>query len=724
MAKRGCEGRRVTSPEGPCGAEARSTRLDRVGLTWKHALVAAVMCGLPSCGDDDTSPGEPPDEDPPSDEGCAPGTTPVGEGECEPAGLPADMPCAPGERQHGDGCRAAGMEPEDCEEGFEHDGQRRCEAVLPAESCAEGTMAVPGDPNCREVAPCGSGTWGDIVTDASTQHVDASYVLGDSDGTVGKPWPTIQQGVDAANANGLVAVAAGVYLEDVSIDTPVRIEGRCPSMVAIEGQAAAAVVALEEGSDGSRVARLSISGPWRGIRVSSQDVELEALWVHDQGNTGLSVLPGGSASVEASLFERNATANVLADASAMTIDSCVLRDARSDSDGWGEGLIAEGGATLLLQRSVVETSFDVGVRVQFSSADLEGTLIRDNRGRGVRIRGGPGSSIIGSVVHDNGMHADDLGSGIYIRETQATVERTVVRSNHGIAGVFVGAQENDQPGNPADVDLDDSVIEGNESAGIYVHYSTLRGAGLRVRDQVPHPDDGYGFGVYVWDSEVSLLGTAVERNRFAGVVVIGELAEAELTLEDSVVSDTGRAPSIDASLGILANAYPAPTSVSLLRSRVENNGGPGLAADGAAASLSLVQSEVAESQVAGILMTGATGSLERTLVRDTMPNDAQLFGDGIVAAVHETGAPATLRVVDSRIEASSRAALAVFGSELEYGGTALSCQAFDIVGEQAGGVASSVKPLERNGCGCPEVSAECLLESPGLSPPQPVEAIP
>src|SRR5690349_3224518 len=133
-----------------------------------------IGCGAPpAAGPKDAGP---PDSAP-DDPACGPGETLLDDGRCQPAGLPLDMPpCAPGEAQLEDGtCQKAGIPPDACGEGFMPDGNDGCEAILPDEPCPKGLMAVPGMTQCEEVAPCGSGTWGDIPVEPSTQYVDQSY---------------------------------------------------------------------------------------------------------------------------------------------------------------------------------------------------------------------------------------------------------------------------------------------------------------------------------------------------------------------------------------------------------------------------------------------------------------------------------------------------------------------------------------------------------------------
>lgn len=165
--------------------------------------------GLPDAG--------PPDAGP---QPCAAGELARDDGTCQPAGLPPEMRCPPGELPLDNGtCQKAGVPPSDCAAGFLPDGKDGCEPILPPNPCAVGEMAIPGDTECHEVAPCGSDTWGDIPVEANTQFVDQAYSGGNSNGTQADPWITIQEAVDAAAPGAIVAVAAGSYEQDVWIQS-------------------------------------------------------------------------------------------------------------------------------------------------------------------------------------------------------------------------------------------------------------------------------------------------------------------------------------------------------------------------------------------------------------------------------------------------------------------------------------------------------------------------
>jgi len=182
--------------------------------------------------------------------------------------------CAPGERPFDGGrCQPAGVPPESCGEGFQPDGAAGCDPILPPAPCPAGKMAIPGETACREIAPCAAGTWGDIPVDDKTQYVDATYAGMDSDGTKDKPWTTIADAVTAAaEANTLIAIAAGTYAEDIRVTSPpVRFWGVCPGLAEVVGSTAGiATFDIRNGGSATEIHALSITGAEVGIFPSSR----------------------------------------------------------------------------------------------------------------------------------------------------------------------------------------------------------------------------------------------------------------------------------------------------------------------------------------------------------------------------------------------------------------------------------------------------------------------
>src|SRR5262245_51940869 len=74
---------------------------------------------------------------------------------------PASPGCVAGQTKADDGtCLDAGVPASECGAGFRSDDAGGCSPVLPNGPCPQGQMAVPGETQCRDVAPCEPGTWG------------------------------------------------------------------------------------------------------------------------------------------------------------------------------------------------------------------------------------------------------------------------------------------------------------------------------------------------------------------------------------------------------------------------------------------------------------------------------------------------------------------------------------------------------------------------------------
>src|SRR5262245_40627524 len=106
---------------------------------------ACLVVALLGCGSDsEPAHGKPPPHDAPA--GCEPGEVELDGGACS---------------------FVAGIDPNQCGEGFAAQGERSCVEVMPPDRCSPGQMAIPGEMACHPVAQCGAAPYGDIPVDAS-----------------------------------------------------------------------------------------------------------------------------------------------------------------------------------------------------------------------------------------------------------------------------------------------------------------------------------------------------------------------------------------------------------------------------------------------------------------------------------------------------------------------------------------------------------------------------
>ena len=649
--------------------------------------------------------------------GCLAGEWRRDDGSCLRAGLPPDMPCPPGEWLRDDGsCIPAGVPPDGCGEGFVHDGDRGCEPILPAEPCTSGLMAVPGDRSCREVAPCAAGKWGDIPVEPDTEYVDANYAGMDSDGSALKPWPSIQAAVDAALPGAIVAIAAGSYLEDVTVrGKPARLWGVCPALVEVVGTGTelAAVNFLEDAA-GSEVQRLAIRGDAFGVITGdSLDVLIERVWVHDVASRGIDVesyFPT-SATIRASLVERSVGAGLVVFGSPVTVEESVVRDVQLDLVNrlLGRGVsiqpstLGETPATLLMRRSLIERNHQAGVYAEGTDVTIEGSVVRETRddGEGVagrdvvaQVRPTTGAPTT-LVLHTSLIERSEDGS-MFLSGSHGTVEASVVRDTLLSRGI--SAQRSQATGAPSTLLLRTSLIERTGEMGIFVDGSEATIEASVVRDTQLDALGDSGRGVNVQPREgapatLMMRTSLVETSRELGVFIAGSQATVEATL----VRDTQPDGHGHSGQGMSVQSNPATAEPSTFLMRA-----------------SLIE----QSREVGLYLEGSVATLESCLIRDSATNTEGLHGDGIV--VMSDPAPATATILATRIERSARAGISAHGAHAAVGGSALLCQTFDLDYETYRTRVAKLEDLGGNVCGCPEATGDCHAVSTGLQAPPPL----
>ncbi|MEZ4301060.1 MAG: right-handed parallel beta-helix repeat-containing protein [Polyangiaceae bacterium] len=475
--------------------------------------------------------------------------------------------CAPGEAESPDGtCVQAGIPPGACAEGFTPDGQAGCTPVLPPDPCSPGQLALPGDTACHEIAPCGEGPWGDIPTEPTTQFVDAAFPGDDSDGTPQKPWKTIQKAIFKAAPGAIVAVASGVYPEDVRIQgKPVRLWGRCPggpSRVEVVGQSGgnlAAVEVLNASASGSTVRGISVTGEGIGIGVTgATGVRIEQVWVHDTTEAaGIDIEDANgptSVAVVSSLVESASVFGVFVAGAEVTLESTAVRaTALTPFYLSGTGIMLTANAandhpsTGTLRRVLLDGNHNIGLLVNGSDATLETSVVRNTLpfkdgsfGRGVHIQDDLVTAQPATAEIRTSVIADNRDLGIFLHGAQATIESTVVRGTlpdaQGAHGRGIQVQADLDSGARSSLLLRTSLIDGSHDFGVAVASSDLTVESTVVRGTLPGTDGSAGDGIAVFTttpdpSTATITGSRVESNARAGV----SFFSAAVTLTSSAV---------------------------------------------------------------------------------------------------------------------------------------------------------------------------------------------
>lgn len=558
----------------------------------------------------------------------------------------------------GQPCAAVG--PSSCAEGFAADDKRGCTAKLPAESCKPGELALLGETSCHPVSDCGTAPYAEGTE--SAVHVDGTFV-GTSDGSMEKPYAKIADAITAAPAGGTVAIAAGTYAENLVIDRPLTLIGRCPSMVSIVG-AKPSTYTIDVVADAT-VRGVGISGPYQSISVRRGKATLDHLWVHDSGEHGVDLQkPAGSdteVTLRDSLVESNHFAGIFVLGARVVIERVVSRKNVPEADGTGGAGLqigtwkTEPASAVEVRSSIFEDNTFANVAVADVAATIDSSLLRR------------------SVTEPSGKEAPGLG--VY-----------------------------DDAKNPgvADVTLTASVVEENRGVGVYVlgGKATIEGSVVRAQ-KTRAKDDLGGDGITAArKAEVTIRASLVSENRHAGILISGSSG----TLERCVVRDT--AAHGDGAFGV-GVAFTVDGVV--------------------AAHGSIVDTLVARSRYVGVAIVGSTVTAERLLVRDVAAQTADgKFGDGIavttLAASNGDLLPASFTTTDVTVTGAARASLSLFGASLVVENALLACSAFPLeVSEDYTGRTKEPRPfaLDARGeshCGCGATWEDCRAQSSGLEP--------
>jgi len=513
------------------------------------------------CGDDSETHGPPPRPDASTE--CRAGEVRSAAGECT---------------------FLAGIDPDQCGEGFQAEDERSCREVLPA-SCPKGQMAIPGETACRAVGACGDGDYGDVPADAATQFVAQAYAGGANDGTQAHPWTTIQEAIDHATPGAIVAIAAGSYEEGVVIqDHGVRLWGRCPELVEIVGSVAkTGAVRVFPGVAGAEVRGIALRGVGIGIAYSGvTDLLLDQLWIHDMDFRGIAMAPypasPSTTRLSRSLVESTTEVGVFFTES-LTIEESVIRGTRSDPVfAGGNGIMVQDDGQLQLLRSVVEENLEFGVYVLGSTAEVESSVLRNTKPQPTTKEYGLGlidaKNMDGkraTVTIRSSVVAANASVGIGVVDSDLTLETSVVRDTGLSSGVEARG---------ATVKSTASVFDSNPVAGLRFTGSQADIEGAFVRGNV-------GYGVLAEESTVAVRSSRIEHNRVAGTYLL----HSQGTLEGVSFLDTTSDPDFNGGGDALTveSESGGPASASLTHAYLTSNARAGATSFGSAISLSDVE---------------------------------------------------------------------------------------------------------------------------------------
>jgi hypothetical protein len=587
---------------------------------------------------------------------CEPGELALDGGGCLQAGV-QDNGCLAGQYDDGGGCRMPGLPPDRCDAG--DDGG--CEPILPSAPCAAGELALPGETSCRPIADCGTGTWGNIPTDSTSVFVDNAYTGGNSDGSQNAPHTSISAALSAAQPGDLIAIAAGTHTASSrAITKPVRLWGRCPQMVTIEGTATNQPALYLTGQDGTEIHGISVTGASHGLAVlESSNVLVDQVWIHDTAKDGFNSWDWSSVTLRNSLIEHVASTGVFLYAADAVVESTVVRDVLpADNDLFGNGALA-------------------------FRADEDGARSRLTM-RDSLVDGVSWSGIAG------------VGSDLIV---ERTVVQRVTTDFQGNRGIGVELVINNLTNEASTLELRESVVADCTHSAVSMWGSNGVIEGSVMRNVSPADIPGGGSGVLVSADPSTVGGNA----RIVGSLVIAAhehgiwLDGGNLELDGVLVSDSIALSGEGPGHGLIVTPGSVPAVATVRSSRVERSRDGGILAFDS-------QLEIFASIVDATDVNAATGA----------------FGDGILV-VRQGDVARTASIAGSVISTSMRAGLTTFGTDVTLRGTSLECNPISLTGSDGGGAPYSFVNAGGNRCGCQDNAEACRVLTAGVSAPAAID---
>ena len=391
-----------------------------------------------------------------------------------------------------------------------------------------------------------------------------------------------------------------------------------------------------------------------------------------------------------------------------TLERTVVRDIlpRASDKALGLGIASD--SKITLRDCLLSKARGIGLALEGATATVERTVVQNTLPMASNSTCGAGVSALPKVKFlappiptklalDDCRVDGNCGAGVLITGSKATIRRTVVRDSKEqpsgkLGGVGIDVASSDLP---ASLTMSDCVVASNKAYGIGLTDATATLARTVVRDtQAQAADSLHGYGILAtrkkMGSTVAMTDCVVDGNRAGGIEIWGSKA----TLLRTRVSNT-QAQAVDNSLGagITADYKGAPSTLTMTDCEVFRNrqegigvwgseatltrtvvrdtlsraadkmGGIGIIArwDHVPPELTMRDSVIAKNRTVGMILLGAEATLERSEVRDTLPQEFdKQFGAGIYA--DKDRVPTNLTINDCLVSNSQGAGVAVFAS--------------------------------------------------------------
>jgi hypothetical protein len=435
---------------------------------------------------------------------------------------------------------------------------------------------------------------------------------------------TISAAITAANPGDTIRVVAGTYIEYVTINKTLTLEGgwnatftsrdpvvnvttiRPPdasfSVVYIQGQFGNPGVVAPT-LDGFSITGGGGGNHGGGLRVTNSNAVIRNNRIHN--NVGYLYGGGiwvqnGSPRLENNLIEHNLVTGGVADegggielegTQAVLVHNTIISNTVDGSSGYGGGVAVVGGGGVVLDGNTIAAN---------AAASKPGTASDSGFGGGVAVQGAP-VTIIGNLVQGNfansygnltHYNAGGNGGGVYLSNSSGFVLTGNTIDSNATAFSYVATNAYTHGGglliDSSQGSLTDNIITNNmanrytifgNGGGLAVYTSTLSIQGGQIINNVTSLNcEGYGGGLYAFNSTVTMNATRVSNNCAANTPFYGlggglAFFKSHYLLTNSTI-DQNRAYNNDTSVGGIYAGLLSPGSI--VNDTIANNKGQGI----------------------------------------------------------------------------------------------------------------------------------------------------
>jgi hypothetical protein len=447
---------------------------------------------------------------------------------------------------------------------------------------------------------CGGSGSGECRTDGyppapsgatSIVHVSAGCSDEGADGSAEKPYGSIGQAIESADAGAAILVASGTYEENVVVDKSVSIIGSADCSksqeagIIVQAPSPYGIIVKAAGGESVRLC---------GFRVSS--AEAVGVWVQS-----------GSVTLEGSRVE-----GTVADGDGK-YGHAVLASSEAGSPG--------GDSSIIVQNSAITSSAGIGIAVSNARAIIVQNQVGLNDGGGVRVDLG-----VGDVQIEDNQIEGNSGVGVGVFSTKAIIVQNEIVETGAVGqsgqeigyGIVVADLLKDGTSlGPTDVTIQDNAVTDSAVAGIFASGDAR---GIIVQNQVSRngarDDLTVGAGIWIQAGAGGQDGFQIEGNTVSenGRVGIGLTTGARAIIVQNEVTKTA-GKTVFSGLG----DFMAGDGISLVKgafaqvqkNTIQGNSRLGLVADGVSSmdvwsTSAWTENTVSDNDEGGIIVQSGT----------------------------------------------------------------------------------------------------------------------